>query len=477
MNSHNVITIGRKEEILHLARQGGATVFSADDFSEAFEILQRAGADLVLLADGFNPQEMDHFLTAVEKVSDTPVVVLVDDEKAIQNTGKIAARQNVQLLNGKQAHCRLQDILHRIKNKSKPADPCQEWDQVFFADSLAASVSMVGQSKAACRTLEMIKVVAESSCNPILIVGQMGTGKELAAKAIHLHRHPKQEFIAINCASLSANLLESELFGHEKGAFTGADREKTGLLELAGAGSIFLDEISEMPLELQAKLLRVIQEKTFRRVGGTKEIVCKATIIASSNRSLKQEVAANRFRGDLYHRLSIFPIVLSSLSSPERRKDISLLAEYFLKTSTICPQKSGRIISITKLALEVLQKYNWPGNIRELRNVIERAILLETTDKIGLSSIVIDPEEPQRLFEAAAGEEIKNFSLAKAEQELIARVLQETNWQKTRAAELLGISRATLYAKVKQHNIEADSQQAEEDLSESSVLPEPFAVA
>jgi len=324
---------------------------------------------------------------------------------------------------------------------------------------------MVGCSKATLDTLKMIKLVAASRCNPILIVGETGTGKELAAKAIHILRHPNEQFVAVNCVALTANLLESELFGHVKGSFTGADCEKTGLLELAGYGTLLLDEISEMPIDLQAKLLRVLQEKSFRKVGGIKNIVCKASIMASSNRILESEVRANRFRRDLYYRLNVSPITLTPLRSPERREDIRLLAEYFLETSTICPEKHDKITSLTQLAIEALEKHDWPGNVRELSNVIERAILLETTDKIGLSGIVIDPTECSRVSSSPTANLIKGFSLAKAERELISRALQETGWQKTRAAALLGITRATLYAKVKQYNIEKDSSTAKKSAS------------
>jgi len=218
-------------------------------------------------------------------------------------------------------------------------------------------------------------------------------------------------------------------------------------------GTIFLDEISEMPLELQAKLLRVMQEKTFRKVGGTRDTVCQATIIASSNRDLKKEVREKHFRQDLFYRLNICPIILAPLRSPDRRDDIPLLAEYFLKTSNICAGKSGRITALTRLALEALCRHDWPGNVRELRHAVERAILLETTDKIGLSSIVIDPMESDGPADAGAMPRRKDFSLEKAECELIARALHETGWQKTQAAALLGITRATLYAKVKQYNL------------------------
>jgi transcriptional regulator with PAS, ATPase and Fis domain len=255
---------------------------------------------------------------------------------------------------------------------------------------------------------------------------------------------------------LTANLLESELFGHVKGSFTGADREKIGLLELAGPGAILLDEISEMPSDLQAKLLRVLQEKTFRKVGGLRDIPCNATIIASSNRNLYKEMKADRFRRDLYYRLNICPVFIAPLRSPDRQEDIPLLAEYFLQASTICPEKRQKVTCLTKFAMEVLEKHDWPGNVRELCNVIDRAILLETTDKIGLSSIILDQDECEESAESQSGVQIRDFSLAKAERELIARALQETGWQKTQAAALLGITRATLYAKVKQYNIKKD---------------------
>jgi DNA-binding NtrC family response regulator len=221
-----------------------------------------------------------------------------------------------------------------------------------------------------------------------------------------------------------------------------------------------------MPLELQAKLLRLLQERTFRRVGGTKDITCTATIIASSNRNLKKEIQEKRFRQDLYYRLNVCPITMPPLRAPDRREDIARLAAHFLKTSTICPATPGRTMSITKLALEALQKHDWPGNVRELRNVIDRAILLETTDKIGLSSIAIDPPDAEEHVGGLHHPRGKDFSLEKAERELIAHALHETGWQKTQAAALLGITRATLYAKVKQYNIQ---RQTPHQLRENAV--------
>jgi transcriptional regulator with PAS, ATPase and Fis domain len=365
-------------------------------------------------------------------------------------------------LNGKQDAEQLKEISTKIQKKSSGLD---ENTADFFVNEKAAQVGMVGKSEAVQECVNMISLLSYSTCSPILIIGETGTGKELAAKAIHIIKHPNENFVAVNCAALTANLLESELFGHEKGSFTGADREKIGLLELAGKGTILLDEISEMPIDLQAKLLRVLQEKRFRRVGGTKEITCKATVLASSNKNLFDETKSNRFRRDLFYRLNICPIPIAPLRDPLRRSDITLLAEYFLQNSNICPEKQGEITSITSLAMEALGKHDWPGNVRELRNTIDRAVLFETIDKIGLSSIRFDSYDPHKVAPTTKANCIKDFSLEKAERELIARALQETGWQKTRAAALLGITRATLYAKVKQYNITKEPVSSEDPLS------------
>jgi len=259
--------------------------------------------------------------------------------------------------------------------------------------------------------------------------------------------------VAVNCAALTATLLESELFGHVKGAFTGADRNKTGLLEAAGGGSILLDEIGEMSMDLQAKLLRVVQERTFRKVGATEDIECKAAIIATSNRPLLKEAKEGRFRLDLYYRLAVFPIGVPPLRSAERRADIPLLAEYFIRHASLA--EPNRIEGLSPAAEQRLLAHDWPGNVRELRNVIERATLLEPTRRIRPESL--------RIHEAEAGLEKptileplqpEDFSLETAEREFIKRALKETGWQRTRAAQLLGITRATLHAKIKRYDIE-----------------------
>jgi DNA-binding NtrC family response regulator len=468
MGLRRIVVVSKDAEVQQLTRQVAKEIFVADDLNEASDIIETVNPDLILLDHHFNPTHIHEFLNTTDKTStNVPVVVVGDDENDTDLSAEYIQTGACDYLQGRKDYRRLEQIVSRIKSKAKTSD-FEINTSDFFAEDCAASACIVGRSKAILNTLKMIKLVAASRCNPILIVGETGTGKELAAKAIHTLRHPDQEFVAVNCAALTANLLESELFGHTKGSFTGADREKTGLLELAGSGTLFLDEISEMPVDLQAKLLRVLQEKTFRKVGGIKNIPCNATIIASSNRNLTKQIQANRFRLDLYYRLNTYPITIAPLRAPERREDIQLLAKYFLKTSTICPEKANKITSLTKLAVEALERHNWLGNVRELRNVIERAVLLETTNKIGLSSIVIAPAEYSEPPENTAPAHIKDFSLAKAERELISRALQETGWQKTQAAALLGISRATLYAKVEQYNIEKGSYVAKETQNEVS---------
>jgi len=482
MNLRRIVVVGKEADVQQLARQVSQEIFVADDLDEALEIVETTNPNLILFDHQFSPPNIREFLNAsYNNPINVPIVVVGGEEGNPELSIEFKQIGVYDYLEGKKDYGRLQQIVSRIKDKSNVISTEKDINH-FFADDCAASVRMVGRSRALVKTLGMIRLVAASRCNPVLIVGETGTGKELAARAIHTLRHPNEPFVAVNCAALTANLLESELFGHVKGSFTGADREKTGLLELAGSGTLLLDEISEMPLDLQAKLLRVLQEKTFRKVGGITDIHCNATIIASSNRNLYKETKAHRFRRDLYYRLNICPVIIAPLKSPDRRDDIPLLSEYFLKTSDICPEKSSKITSMTPLAMEALQNHDWPGNVRELHNVIERAILLETTDKVGLSSIIIDPTE----YGGQSGvitEHVKDFSLAKAERELIFRALQETGWQKTRAAALLGITRATLYAKVKQYNIKKDfhspvdtTEEAQDEI-ESMLEPQPVTIS
>jgi DNA-binding NtrC family response regulator len=458
-----IIVVGRVPQIQAIAQELAREVFVADDLREAADIITAVSPDVTIFDGTWAPAQIQAHLQQIAANS-TPTgrtIVVTSTggpfgEKEYRQAGVSDYFTEPADL------ARLRDFAAALGAAARRPVAAGTEARTYFVDETAAAVALAGCSPAIHRALQMIKLVAASNCNPVLVTGDTGTGKEVAARAVHHLRHPGRPFVAVNCAALTANLLESELFGHVKGSFTGADRDKTGLLEMAGTGTIFLDEISEMPLDLQAKLLRILQEKTFRKVGGVRDLDCRATIIASSNRDLKKEIREKRFRQDLYYRLNICPIQLTPLRSPQRRQDIQLLATYFLQTSSICAHRERRVSSITQLALEALCRHDWPGNVRELRNVIERAILLETTDKIGLSSIIIDPldsDEPLYPGRTRSGED---FSLEKAERELIARALHETGWQKTQAAALLGITRATLYAKVKQYDIRQERHAVEE---------------
>ncbi len=445
MTLSRILLAGRDTQLQEIVQKHAEQVFSADCINDLAELTESIAPDLIILDSTVATSNVRDFLEWTKDNNiNTPVVTASDSyDMASGNTISMGTYG----FGNEDVYERLESIIAKIKR-------CNDDTNDFFCENCPANVEIVGKSKANQRALQLINVVAKSNCNPVLIIGETGTGKELAAKALHQIRHgASKPFIEVNCAALTANLLESELFGHAKGSFTSAESEKTGLLELAKDGSIFLDEISEMPLDLQAKLLRVIQEKTFRKVGGTKTLRCKATIIASSNRNLIKDVQENKFRRDLYYRLSVCPITLSPLRAEDRREDIETLANFFLQTSNICPEKRGKIKGFTALAMEAIKKHNWPGNVRELKNVVDRAILLENSDKVGLSNLMLNPESILDDAKVNVGKAIDDFSLESAEREMIARALEAAGWQKTKAASMLGITRATLYAKVKQHNL------------------------
>jgi len=450
MSLEKILVVGKGSKALEFARPFAKQLFAADSVRDIWESVGTVAPDLIIVGTNTPQNDIRIFLTDLKlKKYDTPVIVVGNGQ---DDHAKLMLKLGAcDYIKGTDDFKRLGAIIDAIKTGRMQKPFLKNY---YFAEDCPSAVSIVGKSKSTSRMLKMIKIVASSSCNPVLIIGETGTGKELAARAVHISRHgPDSKFVAVNCAVLTANLLESELFGHVKGAFTGADSEKTGLLEIADSGTIFLDEVTEMPLDLQAKLLRVIQEKTFRKVGGVENIKCNATIIASSNKILLKEVENGKFRRDLYYRLMIFPVIISPLRAESRKNDILLLADYFIKNTKICPEKAGKIKGLTKFAMEALKKHLWKGNVRELRNVIERAILLETNDHIGIDNLILEPEELLNDNCRPANPAISDFSLERAERELITKALDQTGWQKTKAAEMLGITRATLYAKVKQYKI------------------------
>ena len=314
-----------------------------------------------------------------------------------------------------------------------------------FTDS-----NIIARSAMMREVLESVALIAPSDAT-VLILGESGTGKELIANLIHAQSpRAKKPFIKINCAALTETLLESELFGHEKGSFTGATGQKLGRFELADGGSLFLDEVGEMSPTTQVKLLRVLQEQQFERVGGTEPITVDIRIITATNKDLLAEVEANRFREDLYYRLNVVPIQLPPLR--DRREDIPPLAAYFLKFYSEKNQRE--IMKILPDALDAMMRYDWPGNVRELENTIERGVIISRSENLTTEEL---PPNIRKIAESAGGygsEVTVGGTIKEMEREFIARTLVSVDGNRTRAAKILGITRKTLQNKMREYELD-----------------------
>ncbi|MGD8520911.1 MAG: sigma 54-interacting transcriptional regulator, partial [Desulfobacterales bacterium] len=303
--------------------------------------------------------------------------------------------------------------------------------------------NIIGRSDGLNYVLYKVEQIAPSDTT-VLILGETGTGKELVARAIHgLSPRKDRALVKVNCATLPPSLIESELFGHEKGAFTGAHARQLGRFEVANGTTLFLDEIGELPLELQPKLLRVIQDGEFERLGSSGTMKVDVRVIAATNRNLEEEVRRGRFREDLWYRLSIFPITVPPLR--ERMEDIALLVDFFVDKIT---KRLGKLIeSIPTSVINTLQEYQWPGNVRELENVLERAVINSSGPKLHL---VDELKKPQKDLTTT------QKTLEAVERDHIVRVLEQTNWKvsgKDGAAEILGLNRSTLRARIRKLGI------------------------
>lgn len=309
---------------------------------------------------------------------------------------------------------------------------------------------IVGGSGSLVSIKQLMRKVASSPASTVLLNGESGTGKDLAAKVIHYNSDRAQRaFMNITCSALPEALLESELFGHERGAFTGADRQKRGLLETADGGTVFLDEIGEMVPGLQAKLLRFLEEKTFKRVGGSVDIHVDVRVIAATNRKLEEEVRANRFREDLFYRLNVLPIMLPPLR--DRTDDVPLLVEFYIDSYNTEFKK--RVRGVAPDAMKRLQAYGWPGNIRELRNTVERAMLLSEGDVLQSDDFTIGGGASVKL-----GDRVElppnGIDLEQLERSLVVQALERTQWNQTRAASLLGLNRDQIRYRIEKFHLE-----------------------
>ena len=310
---------------------------------------------------------------------------------------------------------------------------------------------IVGQSPSVTAVKALLQKIATSPASTVLLTGESGTGKDLAAKVIHYaSTRANQPFMNITCSALPEALLESELFGHERGAFTGADRQKRGLLETADGGTVFLDEVGEMVPALQAKLLRFLEEKTFKRVGGSSDLRVDVRVIAATNRNLEEEVRERRFRDDLYYRLNVLPIVLAPLR--ERAEDIPLLVHYYVDSFNT--EFRRQIRRVSPEAMERLKTYRWPGNIRELRNAVERAMLLAEGDELLAGHFLLSGGLLAARLTEAVELPPNGIDLEQLEHSLVVQALDRSHWNQTKAATLLGHNRDQIRYRIEKFKLE-----------------------
>jgi transcriptional regulator with PAS, ATPase and Fis domain len=416
-----------------------------DYLSNAF--MPSAFKDLMLAFDGGQTvfeREIDvRAATGTKKVLKVKRVLLPGSE----TNWSRSVISCVDITEGKAAQERLNLALNEVKQLKERL----EAENIYLQQEIKQEHNfdeIICQGEALTRVLDKIQLVAGTDAT-VLILGESGTGKELIARAIHNHsKRNKRPLVKINCAALPANLIESELFGHEKGAFTGALNQKIGRFELADGGTIFLDEVGELPIELQAKLLRVLQEGEFERLGSNKTMKVNVRIIAATNRDLQQSVKDKEFRADLYYRLNVFPVVSPPLR--QRKEDIPILVNHFCKKYGM---RLGRTInSVPKKTLDALQAYDWPGNVRELENVIERGLILSNSNVLELGDWLPAAKEQGEVISSPIPQSNANLTLEELERAHILEVLKTKNWKirgDDGAAIALGLNPTTLEARIK----------------------------
>ena len=446
--SHTVLVVdddpGHRGMLEALLGRWGLAVTSAGDGKEAVARVCERPFDVVLMDIRMPDMDGITALKEIRKYNPAVPVVLMTAYSAVEAMKSGAVDYLIKPLDFDQ----LKSTLFKTLEHS---------EAVRSGERFPVPVEgIVGNSPAVRRMLEMIHTVAPSEAT-VLINGKSGTGKELVARAIHNQSQRKDgPWVAVNCAALTESLLESELFGHEKGAFTGADKRRDGRFLQADGGTLFLDEIGEISLLMQVKLLRAIQQREIQRVGGDATLKVDVRIVAATNRNLLDEVAAGRFREDLYYRLNVVSIQVPSLQ--ERSEDIPLLAEHFLKVFGERNRKDVK--GFTPKAMDMLIKYPWPGNVRELENAVERAVVLL------FGSYVSERELPLAVTQAYEQEDdaepsalsvpLEGATLEDVEREAILRMLDSVGDNKSEAAKRLGISRKTLHTKLKRYGQEQD---------------------
>lgn len=415
----------------------GYTVTRTEDGKEALSLLSTQRYDVVVTDLKMSPISGLSILKETKKKNPETIVILMtahaSAETAVEAMKSGAADYLIKPFSLDELVMLVKRQLHTRKLADKVEALTGDLDRFVSSE-------FVGTSSALQEVLDMVQRVAKTDAS-VMITGESGSGKELVARAVHAES-PRVDgpFVAINCAALPETLLESELFGHEKGAFTGASSRKRGRFEVADGGTIFLDEVGEIPLSVQVKLLRALEDKTFNRVGGTAQLKVDARVVAATNRDLLVEMREGRFREDLFFRLNVFPIKVPALR--DRPEDILVLADHFLKQFNADATMSAQ-------AKDELQAYRWPGNVRELKNVLERATILTDSGTIEPGHLHLLPGENVKVSRPVESKE----GIAAVERQMIERALDESRGNKTEAARKLQITRRMLYSRMKKHGI------------------------
>jgi two-component system NtrC family response regulator len=439
-----------REVLSAILMEEGYEVAASSNGNQALEEIAKVLPDIIITDIRMPGMDGIDFLKAIKEMDMDIPVVLITAYGSIESAVEAIKIGAYDYLTKPINHEKLKIIIQRALEQRKYI-----LENKYLRRELQEKYhfcNIVGSSKKMEKVFEMIKTVS-NTLSTVLIQGESGTGKELVARAIHHSSQRKDKpLIEINCSALSEGLLESELFGHEKGAFTGAICRKKGRIELSGGGTLFLDEVGEVSPRLQIKLLRVLQEKQFERVGGIEPLKVDFRLITATNKDLKNEVLRGDFREDLYYRLNVITLRLPSLR--ERREDIPLLISHFLQKYNL--REGKRIGTIAPEVMNILTKYDWPGNVRELENFIERAVVVCNSEMITADDL------PEEIQEGLFGKEeevyippstIEEMDLHEKEKKLILDALKKTEWNKAKAAKLLNVHRRTIYNRIRKYSL------------------------
>jgi two-component system nitrogen regulation response regulator NtrX len=430
-----------RESLYGILTDEGFNVFNAKDGNEALKIIKEENPDIVLLDIWMPGMSGIDVLKEIKENYSNIQVIMMSGHGTIETAVKATKIGAYDFIEKPLSLDKLILTINNALNMSK-----LEEENRLLKEKIESKYDLIGESRVILKLKEQIRLVAPTS-GWVLISGENGTGKELVARMIHRYsKRANKSFVPVNCAAIPEELIESELFGHEKGAFTGALTRKIGKFDMANEGTLFLDEIGDMSLKTQAKILRILQEQSFERVGGSKAIKIDVRVIAATNKDLEYEIRKGNFREDLYYRLNVIPFVVPPLR--ERKEDIPLLISHFIKEFHKEGGLEEKILSDD--AMNLLMKYNWPGNVRELKNIVERLMIMTR-------SKVIDKEELPEYIRSDEKSHFRYRSLKDAkehfEREFIIKKLKENNGNIARTAEVIGIARQNLHAKIKMYGI------------------------